>query len=267
MVACHYVICVKISTGAALSVVVRDVGGRLGPDFAKRRSTSHPRPGDRGSIPAIGLAHGPVLLMRNTPEFSAGQLDLAMAASRWPDDRASALLLFDFLTEPQVIHRPTVVSGNIRFDIQLRGQGYWLGKAWTDVFVPHLGEAAAAVLAIVDRHLRRAHLYCSRPQGRPSQDGIPLSFDRSAVDTASAGTEHTPAIRCPHDAARDCIETLLDHEGEAGAAYLRMWADTDVPLLRRLAVHGWTCAGDLRRLGQAGVAPRSRLAVRPTAEA
>ena len=47
------------------------------------------------------------------------------------------------------------------------------------------------------------------------------------------------------DAARDCIEALLDRGGQAGAEYLRMWADTDVPLLRRLAVHGWTYRSDV----------------------
>src|SRR5206468_1249379 len=136
----HYVMAEDL-TGAALSVV-RNAGGRLGPDLWAAIA-SHPR-WREGALPAW-LGPWLVLLMHDAPEFNTGQLDLIAAASRWPEDRANALLLFDFLTEPQVFQRPSVVNGNVRFDIQLRGQQYWLGQVWTDVFVPHLGEAAAAV--------------------------------------------------------------------------------------------------------------------------
>ena len=139
-------------TALSLSLV-RDAGGRWVQTCGRR---SHPIL--TGGRAARALAR-PVAGIADTEcsEFKAGQLDLALAASRWPEDRTGALLLFDFLTEPQVIHRASVVNANVRFDIRLRGQKYWLNEAWRDVFVPHLAEAAADVLVIVDRHLRRAH--------------------------------------------------------------------------------------------------------------
>lgn len=44
---------------------------------------------------------------------------------------------------------------------------------------------------------------------------------------------------------RDSLESLLHSGTEAGPGYLRMWADADVPLLRRLAVHGWASRTDV----------------------
>jgi len=234
----HYVMAEDL-TGLALSLV-RDAGGRLGPDLWAAVA-SHPR-WRRGDRPAW-LGPWLVLLMQDVPEFNAGQLDLALAASRWPEDRASALLLFDFLTEPRVIHRPSGINGNVRFDIQMRGQGYWLNEAWANVFAPHRAEAAADVLVIADRHLRRAHqLLTAAGTAKPRWE--PLSFDRSAIEPHPQDDMRRP-FDVLIDAARDCIEALLDRGGEAGVAYLRMWADSDVPLLRRLAVHGWTHRGDI----------------------
>jgi SIR2-like protein/uncharacterized protein DUF4020 len=227
-------------TGLALSLA-GDTGGRLGPDLWAAVA-SHPS--WRQSARPEWLGPWLVLLLQNVPEFNAGQLDLALAASRWPEDRASALLLFDFLTEPQALQRPSIaLNGNPRFDIRLRGQGYWLSEAWKGVFVPHLAEAAADALVIVDRHLRRAHLLLTTAgTARPGWD--PLSFDRSAIEPHPQDDMRQP-FDVLIDAARDCIEALLDRGGDEGDAYLRMWADTDVPLLRRLAVHGWTHRNDM----------------------
>ena len=42
------------------------------------------------------------------------------------------------------------------------------------------------------------------------------------------------------DGARDCLEHLLRERPEAGEAVIGRWERSDVPLLKRLAVHGWT---------------------------
>ena len=234
----HYVMAEDL-TALSLSLV-RDAGGRLGQDLWAAVASHLVW---RQSARADWLGPWLVLLIQNAPEFDAGQLDFALAASRWPEDRTSALLLFDFLTEPRVIPRPSVVNGNVRFDIRLRGQGYWLNEAWKDVFVPHLAEAAADVLVIVDRHLRRAHLLLTTT-GTAKPQWEPLSFDRSAIEPHQQDDMRQP-FDVLVDATRDCIEALLDRDGQAGVAYLRMWADTDVPLLRRLAVHGYTHRSDI----------------------
>ena len=136
-----------------------------------------------------------------------------------------------------------MVSANVRFDIRLRGQGYWLNEAWRERVCPRLAEAATDVLAIVDRHLRRAHqLLTAAATAKPRWE--PLSFDRSAIEPHLQDDMRRP-FDVLIDAARDCIEALLDRDGQVGVAYLRMWADCDVPLLRRLAVHGWAHRSDV----------------------
>jgi hypothetical protein len=47
------------------------------------------------------------------------------------------------------------------------------------------------------------------------------------------------------EVARDCIETLLNVRPEEANAQLLTWASSDVVLLRRLAIHGWTIRQDV----------------------
>jgi hypothetical protein len=71
-----------------------------------------------------------------------------------------------------------------------------------------------------------------------------MCFSRSAIEPHPQ--DNMPeAVGLLIDAARDCLESLLAGDREAGFAYLRLWADADVPLLRRLAVHGWTHRTDV----------------------
>ena len=44
-----------------------------------------------------------VLLIQNDPDTGQDWLEYALVASRWPEDRAVAQLLFDHLTEPQAV--------------------------------------------------------------------------------------------------------------------------------------------------------------------
>jgi hypothetical protein len=53
-------------------------------------------------------------------------------------------------TEPLVSYRPSFgPSDRPRLEVRLRSDAYWLNKAWEDVFVPNLADAAAEVIAIV----------------------------------------------------------------------------------------------------------------------
>ena len=185
-----------------------------------------------------------VLLIQNAPEVGSEFLEYALVESRWPEDRSTALLLFDHLTEPQAQTRPAFgLSGLPRFDIRLRGSNTWLDKAWQDLFVPNLSDAAPALLAIADRHLRRVfQLLVAVGSARPRWD--PVSFSRSAVEPHPQDHYREP-VDALIDAARDCLESLLNDGDDLGVAYSNAWADSDVPILRRLGVHGWSCRTDV----------------------
>ncbi|HEY5179856.1 MAG TPA: DUF4020 domain-containing protein [Dermatophilaceae bacterium] len=236
----HFV--VNESHTAAALVVVQDAGGRFGPMLW---SAVGQRMHMQGSPRPDWLGPWVVLLIQNAPEGASSEwLEYALVASRWPEDQSTALLLFDHLTEPQAQTRPSLgLPGLPRFDVWLRGSSHWLDEAWRELFVPNLTEAAAGLLAITDRHLRRAfQLLVAVGSARPGWD--PFSFIRSAVERHPQDQYREP-VDALIDAARDCLEALLNAGDNMGAAYLSAWADSEVPILRRLAVFGWVCRTDV----------------------
>ena len=228
-------------TSAALGVV-RDAGGWLGHTLWS--AIGH-HLHMRGSPRPEWLGPWLVLLVQNTPPDASDWLDYALMASRWPDDRPAVLLLFDYLTEPQFHAAPSfgLPGEELRFDVRLRGSHHWLKEAWQKLFVANLTQAAPVVLAIADRHLRHAfHLLSTAGSARPGWD--PVSFSRSAIE-AHPQDQPGEAIDVLIDAARDCLESLLNTGNAVGISYIEAWADSDVPILRRLALHGWTQRPDI----------------------
>jgi len=228
----HFVMCEEL-TPAALRTV-RKADGALGAALwstlgQQLHARNEPRPAWLG--PWI------TLLVEMAPQRTEDWLDYALVASRWPEDRAAALLLLDFLTEPLgTIERSVGLGGSVRFDITARGSTYWLAEAWQKLFLPHLAEAARDVVVIVERHLHRAHrLLTIAGSAHPGWD--PLSFQRSAIEPHEQDAFRNP-VALLIDAARDSIESLVDRDDATLHATLERWADSDVPLLQRLAVHG-----------------------------
>lgn len=227
-------------TNAAMQVV-REAGGRLGPSAwsaigHELHRCGKPRPS--------WLGQWVVLLIQNDPRTATEWLDYALVASSWPEDRELALLLFDHLTEPQAeIQHSLGLGENARFDIRLLGDDHWLQEAWANFFSPNLDELAVATLAIVNRHLIRTHhLMVAAGSTRPGWD--PVSFGRSAIEEHPQD-RFRDGLDVPIDAARDCIESLLGSGDELGAAYLNAWTESDVAILQRLAIHGWTAREDV----------------------
>jgi len=228
-------------TSVALGVV-RDAGGRLG---ATLWSTIGHLLHVKGSPRPSWLGPWLALLVQNTPEETSDLLEYALVASQWPDDKAAALLLFDRLTEPQLhVARSFRLPGEVpRFDVKLRGSQHWLNEAWQKLFAPNMTQAAPDVLAIADQHLRQAfHALTATGSAQPGWD--PVSFSRSAIEPHPQDRPGE-AMDALIDAARDCLESLLSTGDALGAAYAAAWADSDVPILRRLALHGWTQRPDL----------------------
>lgn len=216
-------------------------GGIIGPDLWDAiGSALHRRQGPRPDW----LSRWLVLMVQNVPRSPRPWLEYALMKSAWPLERPVALLLFDYLTEPDAAPSPSfAVSAGTRMEIRLHGEQWPLQEAWTQVFAPHLDDAAHDLIIIADRHLRRAHaLLTATGAARPGWD--PLSFSRSAIDPHDQDDMPEPTDFLI-DAARDCLERLLDTDSGAGMAYLVAWADADPPLLRRLAVNGWAHRDDV----------------------
>ena len=179
-----------------------------------------------------------LLLIEEASDIELKNLSFVLAKLRWPADRTVALLLFDCLTEPRQVFLSSVFGQRC-----FRGYEYALSKAWKDLFKPDLSEAASEVLVIVDRHLQRAHQLLTIANAfEPGWD--PISFGRSAIEPHSQD-EFRKDVDVLIDAARDCLVALLASGTSSALLYLQAWADSNIPIMRRLAVHGWSCRTDV----------------------
>ena len=99
---------------------------------------------------------------------------------------------------------------------------------------PHL---AVEMMSVVDACLRRANRI-TRIYG-----GTDLSAMRASL-TDRRGGEVVYRGRLLVDAARDLIAALIENDPQIASGYLRAWAQSQWPILNRLAIHGWTLRGD-----------------------
>jgi hypothetical protein len=195
------------------------------------------------SLPAW-LSGWLVLLIGSAPATAPPWLEYALLKSRWSEQRAEALLLLDHLAEPQLAHQPSFTAATgTRIEIRLRGQEYDLREVWEKIFRPNITDVAPDVIVIADQYLRRIwQLLSAAGAARPGWD--PVSFARSAIEPHVQDDMPEPADFLIN-AARDCLDALMDSGTDTGRGYLQQWADSDVPLLRRLAVHGWARRADV----------------------
>jgi hypothetical protein len=226
-------------SGHALASV-RAFGGRLSPhlwDALARRLLAMQKSGGV----SIGIRPWLLLLTRNPPEQSLIFLDMLLSHCALPADNESAALLFSFLTEPRVVDLPSVFGG-LRPEVRLRGDAHRLHETWSDIFKPSLQLAAADLLPVIDQHLRRAQrdINLSDESGSGETLGSPVD----PIATCS-GSGYSESLGFLVEAARDCIEALIKHDVRRAESQLAAWASSDVVLLRRLAIHGWSTRTDV----------------------
>jgi len=177
------------------------------------------------------------ILVANAPRHENDWLSYALGASQWPSQRASVLLLLDHLTDPTVSLR--LVFGGLgrpTLEVHLRDDHDDIRHAYEAGVQPHLADLADDVLVIAERHLRKAHAF-TRSFGSATATWDPLSFHRSAIQPHPQDAPPQP-IDVVIDAARDAMAELTRRHQWAAASALSRWTSSDLPLLRRLAVHG-----------------------------
>lgn len=185
-----------------------------------------------------------LLLIENAPIGGRDWLEYALVASSLPDDRDTAVLLFEHLTDPHVHPESAFgLGGAPRFAIKIRGDGHWLREAWTTNFLPNLDELARTMLIVAERQIHRAHQLLSAA-GAATTGWDPVSFGRSSI--APHGQDrHSDDFGIVIDAARDCADALIRVDLELATSYARAWTESDVPILRRLALYIWTRRPDV----------------------
>ncbi|MDE2991644.1 MAG: DUF4020 domain-containing protein [Chloroflexota bacterium] len=139
--------------------------------------------------------------------------------------------------------RPRIPSGIDSMTVELTGDYHEINTLWQDQFKPNLESMSDVLLPFIVDQLRAQHrLYEWFGRGNRRIDSA--SLRRAAIEPHAQDRLRSD-VDALIDAARDCLEELA----VSSAAAASFWCDTlsgsQVPLLRRLAVHALTKRTDL----------------------
>lgn len=217
-------------------------GGGFSPGLWNRLAMQCWKPLKGGGDAAKDAKRWLPLLIRQVPLGGNQRLEWLLSDCDPGRDRQAMLLLLDKLLEPQPALSPYANFGEEARPVpRLEGPSWELWTYWSSSLCPNLSDEtlASCVAVILDRHLRAAHLIAAS-SGDPSQEWFGLSFARSAIeDHAQDEASRHERIGLLIDVARDTLEALLEYHPELAEHYLRSWDSTQMPLLQRLAIHGW----------------------------
>jgi len=123
-------------------------------------------------------------------------------------------------------------------ECSLRADHWSLNEVWTKHLRPHLMRVAQPLLSGVA--LRLEEMHCDLTAwDKASRDWDPVSYRRSAIEPHDQD-RYQEAVDVLIDAARDALEWLAAHSPVLLGAWIERLVTSDVPLLRRLAIHAIT---------------------------
>ena len=134
---------------------------------------------------------------------------------------------------------------NVPIDVELPliGKEYQLKGLWDGGLKPNLPQVASPLLEQVIRNLEKQYLTQNAWQ-KASREWERASGTRSAIEPHEQDS-HPKVVDVLIDAARDCLEWLILNQAGAAAQWCIRLANSDAPLLCRLAVHGISERKDL----------------------
>ena len=199
--------------------------------------------GEEGGVVKTWLT----LLVDQAPVNSTGHLLRILEKCDPANAPHETLLLFDHSLKPIAALPLFSYSGNpMRLEPRLSGPRQLfdrlLGEYWQNTLRPGLADQNLAidVAVIVDRHIRAAHRIAAT-SGEVEREWEGLSLARSAIENHEQDRlSRHEGLGLLIDIARDTLEALLDHHPEHAEHYLTSWGKSSAPIMRRLAIHGWT---------------------------
>ena len=189
------------------------------------------------------------LLVAHRPRSDGSNHDLlgsVLGRCVWPDDRDIALILFDFLTRPSIRQdtiRPVKSTGQVCFKIELSCNLPRLRKAWSELLQPNLDELLATeIVELLFHQVRTTYRLLRTLEASPEWEFS--IFHRLTIAGGTKKSTEDP-LGFLLDTLRDVCEWLTQNNPNAMAMYIERWAQSDMGLLVKLAIHLQTARDDL----------------------
>ena len=151
--------------------------------------------------------------------------------------------IFDSMAASHLVLKPAYrlpdadrngAQSRIRVETRFLADHHSLNELWEGLKAS-LPKVAQTLLKRISRRFEDQHLKLCAWQAAGSE-WDPTSYGRSAIEPHKQD-EFPGTVDVLIDAARDCLEWLADNDMRAAARWCDQLAGSDVPLLRRLAVH------------------------------
>ena len=164
----------------------------------------------------------------------------------------SLLQIFDAMAGSRLLLKKGFVwpktdadDANVPSDVELPiiGDHYSLNQLWENGLKPNLTKVAIPLFERVIRRLE-AQYFTQKAWQKASSEWEIASGTRSAIEPHEQDN-HPNEVDVLIDAARDCLEWLIQNRKDAAAYWCIHLAGSEVPLFRRLAVHGLSEREDL----------------------
>ena len=236
-----------------LLLLIARHGTRLHPEFWFQLARTI-RPRADPPLPVDVLSQWSSLLL-TTATVPLHEIELCRMAARCAEQELFGNLveIFDALIAPRLtlLQRSSWLSGDDRvpsprIDMHLtlvHSSEHTVKRLWNEVIAPHLERLAERLLPRLTVRLRARHqAHCAWQQGHSQYD--PEAFRRHAIEPHEQDEFFRP-VDVMIDAARDCLEILAINHAEVAARWCDEFADSDVPLLRRLTLHALYTREDL----------------------
>ncbi len=210
-------------------------------EISHRLTFAKPRPN-----PQILARWVTFLLSSRLSDWRLYSLEHLLSSCRYPVDKHTLVLLFEYLTRPHLKLKPHFAlsaedssqAQQVDVEIVVGGDEHLLKRTWTTLFQPNLGDLTQQLEPILTNHLTQAH-FLLRAIGKATEHRDYVSLLRSAIEPHEQDRygDHLDILI---DAARDLIESMLRYGPDRAHALIETWSTSDVPVLKRLAVHGIT---------------------------
>ncbi len=151
--------------------------------------------------------------------------------------------IFDAMAESHLVLKPAYrlpdldrsgPQSPIRVETYFFDDRFSMNELWEGL-KPSLAQVAEPLLKRISRRLQDQHLKL-RAWKAATCEWDQTSYDRSAIESHEQD-ENPEAVDVLIDTTRDCLEWLAHNDTEAAALWCDELAGSNVPLLRRMAVH------------------------------